>query len=156
MSRLIGAAAIATMFAIAAHAQDSTTTTVTKTKGANAQTVTYTGCVQSPETQSFTLDHIVPMGRTTTTEENNGRETVTTTTRYALVPGPTVEFRQFVGHKVEVTGMLVPEGDTKTKTTTKVDNDHGPDTKTVERSKTEGGMREFRVMSIKHLADSCQ
>ena len=81
--------------------------------------------------------------------------TTTTTTRYALVPGPTVQFQQFVGHKVEVTGMMVPEGESKTTTTTKVDRDNGPDTKTKETVKREGDMAQFRVMSIKHLADSC-
>ena len=73
-----------------------------------------------------------------------------------LVPGPQVEFQEFVGHKVEVTGMMVPAGDSKSKTTTKVEREGAPDTKTVETTKTENGMPEFRVMSIKHLADSCQ
>jgi hypothetical protein len=36
-----------------------------------------------------------------------------------LVPGPTVQFQQFVGHQVEVTGMIVPAGDSKTKTETR-------------------------------------
>ena len=156
MSRLIGTAVMAVALAVAAHAQDSTVKTETKTSG-GGQMVTYTGCVQgSPQTRSFTLDHVVPLGQTTTTEHSGGVESTTTTLRYALVPGPTVEFQEFVGHKVEVTGILIPAGDSKTKTTTKTEREDGPDTKTTETVKREGGMSQFRVISIKHLADSCQ
>ena len=159
MSRLIGTAILATAFAaVGVHAQDTTVKTTTKTEG-GGKTITYTGCVQTaPETRSFTLDHIVPVSRTTVTEApgaNGAAETTTTTTKYVLVPGPTVQFQQFVGHKVEVTGMIVPAGDSKTRTETKVERDHGPDTKTTETVKRDNSMAEFRVMSIKHLADSC-
>jgi len=115
MSRLIGTAILATAFAaVAVHAQDTTVKTTTKTEGGGEKTITYTGCVQTaPETRSFTLDHIVPVSRTTVTEApgaNGAAETTTTTTRYVLVPGPTVQFQQFVGHFHRRTlGMQVPD-----------------------------------------------
>jgi hypothetical protein len=159
MHRLIGTAAFTAMFAISAvYAQESRTKTETKTEG-NQRMVTYTGCLQTgTETRTFTLSHIVPVSRTTVTAAPGaaGEAEVTTSTTYMLVPGPQVEFQQLVGHKVEVTGMLIPEGDSKSKTTTKVERDDGPDSKTVTREKVENGMPQFRVTSIRHLADSCQ
>ena len=83
MSRLIGTTILATAFAaVAVHAQDTTVKTTTKTEGGE-KTITYTGCVQTaPETRSFTLDHVVPVSRTTVTEApgaNGAAETTTTT-----------------------------------------------------------------------------
>jgi hypothetical protein len=158
MKRLFGTLALASAFAVAAvYAQESTTRTVTKTDE-NAKTVTYTGCVGAgTQTRTYTLNHIVPLSRTTTTESTNGgAETVTTTTTYALVPTEKVELQPMLGHKVEVTGMFVRAGNSKTVTETKTEREGGPDSKTVETTKSEGGMPEFRVISVKHLADSCQ
>jgi hypothetical protein len=53
---------------------------------------------------------------------------------------------------VEVTGMLVPKGDMSVKTTTKVDGD----TQRKEEVKTESDMPQFRVISIKNLAERCE
>ena len=38
--------------------------------------------------------------------------------------------QEHVGHKVEVTGMLIPGGNTRTETTTRTDREDAPDTKT--------------------------
>jgi hypothetical protein len=81
----------------------------------------------------------------------SGTVTKTDTTTYMLVPGERVEIQSHVGHKVEVTGMMMPAS--KTRTETKVENEHGSDT-TI-REKTEHNMPEFRVISIKQLAESC-
>jgi hypothetical protein len=158
MKRSIAALAVALgcSFVIGVSAQDTKTTTTTKTEGAKAQTVTYTGCVQSgTQTRSFVLDKVVPMGRTTETTVGTAGTTTTTTTTYALVPGERVEIQSHVGHKVEVTGMMIPAGDSKTTTTTKVERENAPDSKTKETVKTDNALPQFRVISIKNLADSC-
>jgi hypothetical protein len=113
MRRYALALSMALGIAIAAHAQETTTRTTTKTeKGDKSQVVTYTGCVQTgTETRSYILDKVVPVGRTTTVGPTG---TTYSTTTYALVPGEKVEFQQFVGHKVEVTGVMVPAGESKT------------------------------------------
>ena len=139
-------------------AQDTKTTTTTKTEGAKAQSITYTGCMQSgTETRSYQLAKVVPVSRTTeTTVGTTGVPTTTTTTTYALVPGEKVEFQTHVGHKVEVTGMMIPAGESKTSTETKVEREDAPDTKSKETVKTNTPVPQFRVMSIKDTNESCQ
>jgi hypothetical protein len=154
MRRYALALSMALGIAIAAHAQETTTRTTTKTeKGDKNQIVTYTGCVQTgTETKSYILDKVVPIGRTTTVGPTG---TTYSTTTYALVPGEKVEFQQFVGHKVEVTGVMVPAGESKTETRTKIEREGAPDTNIKEKTKSDHAMPQFQVTSIKHLADSC-
>ena len=158
MSRFITAFAIALgCAAISVHAQDTNTTvkSTTKSSGGEIKSVTYTGCVQTgTEARSYILDKVVPVTRTTTTETPTSSST-TTSTSYVLVPGERVELQTQVGHKVEVTGMLVPAGNVKTETTTKVDRDDAKDTKTRERVETKNSMPQFRVTSVKQLSDAC-
>ena len=158
MTRSIAALAVALGFSVAigVSAQDTKTTTVTKTDGAKEQTITYTGCVQSgTETRSFVLNKVMPVGKSTETTVGTSGATTTTTTTYALIPDEKVEMQTHVGHKVEVTGVMIPAGDSKTTTTTKIEREDAPDTKTKETVKTDNAVPQFRVTSIKNLADSC-
>jgi hypothetical protein len=156
MSRFITAFAIALgCAAITAHAQETTTKTETKSSGGEVKTVTYTGCVQTgTEARSYILDKVVPVTRTTTTETPTSSST-TSSTSYVLVPGERVELQTQVGRKVEVTGQLIPAGNVKTETTTRVDRDDAKDTKTRERVETKNSMPQFRVTSVKQLSDAC-
>ena len=156
MSRWIASFAVALGCAVALHAQDTTTTTKTEVKTDTAKTVTYSGCMQSgTEARSFVLAKVAPVGRTTTTEVGTTGTTTTTTTTYALVPGEKVELQPHVGHKVEVTGMMIPAGDIKTETSTKIERENAPDTTIKEKSKTENAMPQFRVLSVKEVAANC-
>jgi len=141
-------------FAGAAVAQDSTIKTKTKVEGDDAQTVTYTGCVRTgTQTQSYVLNNVVPVSKSTEVSANAaGMPTETTSTTYALVPGDTVQITEYVGHKVEVTGKLVPKGEMKTETETKV----GDDTTKHEKIETESDAPQFRVISIRNLAERCE
>jgi hypothetical protein len=154
MSRLIASITFALVAsAMAVHAQDTTVKSKTKSSGGEAQTVTYTGCVAAgTESRSFILDKVVPVSRTTTTDLQTGESNSSTT--YALVPGERVEVQTHVGKKVEVTGTLVPGGNSKTETTTRVDRDNAPDSKTRERVETKNAMPQFRVTSIRDVG-SC-
>jgi len=156
MSRFITSFALALgCAAITAHAQDTTTTTRTRSSGGEVKTVTYTGCVQTgTQAKSYILDKVVPVTRTTTTETPTS-STSTTTTTYVLVPGEKIDVQEHVGHKVEVTGTLIPAGNVKTETTTRVDREDGKDTKTRERVESRSSTPQFRVTSIKSLAESC-
>ena len=161
MKRSIAALAVALgcSCVIAVSAQETKTTTETKTEGAAAKatTVSYTGCMQTgTETKSIVLAKVQPVSKTTETAVGTGGVTTTTTTTYALVPGEKVEFQTHVGHKVEVTGMMIPAGESKTTTETKVDREDAPDTKTKETVKTDNPLPQFRVMSIKDTNESCQ
>jgi len=143
------------LFAVAIHAQEATIQSKTKVKGDNVQTVTYTGCVQTgTETQSYILDQVVPVSRTTREVSGTSGPVKTTTTTYALIPGEKVEFQQYVGHKVEVTGVLV-SGDVKTETKTKIEREGAKDTNVKDKTKMENATPQLRVVSVKHLADKC-
>src|ERR1041384_1982483 len=132
MTRSIAALAVALgcSCVIGLSAQDTKTTTTTKTEGAKATTVTYTGCMQTgPETRSVILAKVQPVSRSAETSVGTGGVTETTTTTYALVPDQKVEFQTHLNHKVEVTGMMIPAGESKTKTETKVEREEAPETK---------------------------
>lgn len=156
MTRFIATLALASGLAVAVNAQTTTTKTTTTSKDGDVKTITYTGCVQTgTETRSYILAKVVPV-RTTTEVVGTAGTTSTTVTSYALVPGEKVEIQTHVGHKVEVTGEMIPGGDSKTTTTTKVDRDDAPDTKTKVTVKKEDALPQFRVTSIKTLADRCE
>ena len=132
------------------QAQSQTTESKTKIKTDDAKTMTFSGCVQTgTETRSYILQNVVPI-RTTT--EVTGTGGTLTTTSYALVPEK-VELQEHVGHKVEVTGVVIPagKGDAKIETKTKTGA-------TEEKTKTEidkGPIPQLRVISVKTLADRC-
>jgi len=160
MKQSLAAVAVALGLSVAlVNAQDTKTTTTTKVSGdSKAQTITYTGCVQSgTESKTYILNKVVPVSRTTTTDTvGTAGATTTTTTTYELVPDQKVELQTHVGHKVEVTGIMIPTGDSKVTTTTKVDRENAPDSKTKETVKSENAMAQFRVLSVKNLGDSCE
>ncbi len=146
-------AALACALGLAAHAQE----TKTEIKGAGQQ-VTYTGCVQNgAAAQSYILDKVVPVSRTRTTEEVGTSGVVTeTTTRYELVPDEKVTLNEQLGHKVEVTGLLIPAGVSKTESKTKIETESGKDSTIRERSKTNSDLPQFHVMSVRQLAERCE
>jgi len=145
--------------AVALHAQDTKTTTTTKvdSEKGDAKTVTYSGCVQSgAEAKSFVLAKAMPVGKTTTTEVGTSGTTTTTTTTYMLVPGEQIELQPQVGHQVEITGVMIPAGDSKVDTKTKVEREGAPDSTTKETVKSDNAMPQFRVTSVKEVAASCK
>jgi hypothetical protein len=150
------AAALVCACAIGVHAQETKTKTETKVDGSK-DTVTFTGCVQSgTESRTYVLDKVVPVKQTRTTEVTGTSGTVTTTaTTYALVPGEQIELQPQVGHKVEVTGVVVPAGESKTHTQTKIEREHGKDVKVDEKTKTDTDRPQLRVIAVKQLAESC-
>ena len=153
MSRVVAAVALVLGFTFTSSAIGQDVKTKTKVKGDDAQTVTYTGCVQTgTQTRTFVLSKVMPVGQTTETTTDASGVSSTTTTTYALVPGDTVQITEYVGHKVEVTGMLVPKGEMSVKTRTRV----GDDTQRKEEVKTESDLPQFHVTSIRNLAERCE
>jgi len=148
--------AVALAFGLTVSAQETTVKSTTKSSGGEVKTVSYTGCVGAgTETRSYVLNKVVPVTKTTETIGTGGTSTVTETS-YMLVPGETVEIQQHMGHKVEVTGTLIPAGDTKTETKTKVEREDAKDTTVKEKTKTDNAVAQFRVISIKDLAERCE
>ena len=138
--------------AVALNAQETRTRTETKSSGGAPQTMTYTGCVQTgTQAKTYVLDKVVPVTKTTTTETPTS-STTTQSTSYVLIPGgESVTVQEHVGQKVEVTGTLIPGGDSRTETRTKTERDDAPDTKSRTKIETENAKPEFRVTSIKNI-----
>jgi len=162
MKRFLGMSAAAAGFALmlglqaAAQQQPPTSAAAppedqTKIKAEHAQTTTFTGCLQTgTEAKTYILEKAVP---TKTTEIVGTSGETATVTKYELIPTEQVEMNEHVGHKVEVTGVLVPpgKGEAKIKTESKLP---GQEEKT-EAKIEKGAVPQFRVISIKKLADSC-
>ena len=155
MKRFITSFAFALGCTALVAAQETRTKTEVKSSGGDPQTVTYTGCVAAgTQAKTYVLDKVVPVTKTTTTETPTS-STTTQSTSYVLVPGgETVTVQEHVGHKVEVTGMLIPGGNTRTETTTQTNREDAPDSKTKTRTETKNAMPEFKVTAIKNIG-SC-
>lgn len=162
MKQLTVAIAVAVAAAVGLRAQEIKSETKVKTD--DAKTVVYTGCLQTgQETTTYVLENAVPV-KETKTETTVGKtglpETTTTTTeKYVLVPTGKVEFKQDVGHKVQVTAVVIPAGDDKSKietqTKTKIEGQPTQRTETKEKI-PQGDLPQLRVVSMKHLSDRCQ
>ena len=138
----------ALVFRDAAYAQ--TSESKTKVKAEHGTTVHYTGCVQTgTETRTYILQNVVPISKTETT----GTAGTVTTSTYALIPEGKVELQEHVGHKVEVTGIMIPagKGETKYKARTKTQGSEEETKGEVQR----GSMPQLKVISVKPLAESC-
>jgi hypothetical protein len=137
------------------NAQDTTIKSETKTSGDEAKTVSYTGCVGAgTETRTYVLSKAIPVTRTTETVGTTGSTSVSETS-YMLVPGPTVQVQEHVGHKVEVTGMMVPAGDSKTESKTKIEREGADDTTVKEKTEADNALPRFSVTSIKDTGERC-
>jgi hypothetical protein len=97
----------------------------------------------------------VSQTRTSESVGTSGTVTTTTSTTYALVPGKRIELQEQVGHKVEVTGVLIPEGASKSKTKTKIEREHGKDTEIEQKAKSDSDRPQLRIVSIKQLNEKC-
>jgi hypothetical protein len=151
------AVALACASVIAVQAQDTKVKSKTKIEGGDVQTLTYTGCLQTgTEARTYVLDKVIPVSRTTERQPTGTGGTIqTTTTTYLLVPGEKVELQTHVGHKVQVTGLLIPAGDMKTRSKTKIEREDAKDTTIKEKSKIDADRPQLRVVSIKDLPDPC-
>jgi hypothetical protein len=135
-----------------AYAQQVPATTTqdqTKIKVEHGKEMSFTGCLQTgTAAKTYILDRLEPV-KTGETVGTTGE----TATKYELVPAETVQLEEHVGHKVEVTGVRIPagEGDAKIKTETKLP---GAQEQT-ETKIAKGDTPQFRVVSIKQLADTC-
>jgi len=150
MRRFITTFAVAGATMLAMHAYAQSTETKTKIKTEHGQTVTYTGCVgNGTETRSYILQNVTPISRTETTTASG----TTVSTTYSLVPEGTVELQQNVGHRVEVTGVLIEagHGDAKITQRTKTNGKEEKTTTEVDR----GSVPQLKVLSMKPIGGSC-
>jgi hypothetical protein len=163
MKRTIAAFTIALASAAVLVAQDAKIETTVKIDG-DAKPVMFTGCLQAGTvSDTFVLESAVPVKQETTAQADvnaagQPHVTQTTTTTYALVPSGTVEFQQNIGHKVEVTGILVEAGeDAEIKSESNVEVEGQPDRRveSVKEIEAPDDRPRLQVVSIKHLDDRC-
>jgi hypothetical protein len=163
MKRVILALSLALTSAALLAAQEVKSETKITTDD-DAKPVMFTGCLQTgTSSASYVLENAVPVKQETKTEtEVNAagvpQTSTTTATTYALVPQGSVEFQQNVGHKVEVTAVMVPAGNdtAEIKAQTKTEVEGAPDRKVESKEKVEqSSVPQLRVVSVKHLADRC-
>jgi hypothetical protein len=169
-------------------AQDTTVKSRTKIEGDEAQVVSMTGCLrQDVQTGAFMLAGSVDaVGENVTNEakvkidRDKDDRTVTAETRskgdkgdkhdqaaagvpatYVLLPG-NVNLTSYVGQRVQVAAAAVKPGhkdaEVKVEGETKVDPEHGRDSKSQEKTKVEierGPLGQYTVVSVKPLGGSC-
>lgn len=187
MKRWIPTCAIAAALAATLHAQDSTVTTRTQVKADDAKAITATGCLVSGLAPgSFALrGAITARGEEvntktrTKTEVDRDEARVRTDTRttadgdhdrvsrgsvllYDLSPRAGVDLATHVGQQVQVTAIMLDRGkgdaDVKIKEETKVDREHGSDSKSRTESKItvdRGDGPRLTVIAVKSLGQSC-
>jgi hypothetical protein len=160
MKSLIVAISLAAAAAAMVQAQDVKSTTTVKADG--GKTVVYTGCLQPAETaQGYILESAVPMkeSATQTRVRPSGVVETTTTTSFVLLPADQIDLGSSVGHKVQVTAIQVPRGDDRTtidsKTTAEVKGQPTQE-KEVKEKIPQQEWPQLRVVSVKHLTDSCE
>jgi hypothetical protein len=149
-----GATALAALMGLQAYAQQDPAMPAqdqSKISVEHAKQVTFTGCLQTgTEAKTYILDKVQPVKTTDVVGTSGG---VMSVTKYELVPSEKIELQEHVGHKVEVTGVAIPagSGDAKVKVETKL-----PGSEQQSETKiAKGATPQFRVISIKQLAETC-
>lgn len=145
-STLCLAAGMAWAIAAAAQTPQGQTGGTQATVAAD-KTVTVIGCLEPGTTSSFVLNVVdESVGGTLTARPQSGQETTGVAgtagmtfagQRLELVGGARADVRTHVGHKVEITGRMVPQGVTRG------------------REAGQPASMKLDVRAVKHLADTC-
>lgn len=164
MRRVLSMCALAVCVgAIPAYAQNAKVESKTKVKADDAQVVSMTGCLEGGPSV-FLLSHaMIPKDQAKKLRKIVG--TTGTQDTYELTPQQGVELAGDVGHKVQVTGVMVPaatahdkHANVEVKEKTKVEAEHQPDQKSESKTKAEIAKADhpmFSVVSIRDVEPSC-
>ena len=189
MRALVPACALAVAMAVSANAQDSTVTSKTKVNADDARTVVMTGCltqtgatymlagatavtgedltVKSKVKTDVDKDETEVSARTQAEIDHADDDAVGTsgaTTMYQLDPRAGVNLAAHVGHKVQISGVMLDpaKGDDDAEVTiredTRVKNDDAPDARVRTKTKAElprGAHARLSVVSVKPMSGSC-
>jgi hypothetical protein len=189
MRNVVTACVLAVAMAASAHAQDSTIKSKTKVKADDARTVVMTGCLtQTGGTYMLagatkaTGEDLTVRSRVETDVDKNKTEiqgetraeidhdnhdavgTSGATTMYELDPRVGVNLAAHVGHRIQVSGVMLDpaKGDDDAEVTiredTKINRDDAPDARVRTRTKAElprGAHSRLSVVSVKPMSGSC-
>jgi len=165
MVRIISSCVLAACAAAAVYAQDTTIKSETRIKADDAKVLTISGCLGGGPT-NFTLSNIVAAAAPS--DKKDDRKTVGTAgllDSYVLMPRDGLALAPHVGHRVELTGVVVPpatKGDDdakiEVKETTQVQRENAPDSKTETTTRARiarGSEAQFAVASLKMISPVC-
>jgi hypothetical protein len=164
MARTLTSCVVA-LFAVAAvHAQDTTIKSETRIKADDAKIMTISGCLGGGPT-NFSLSNVVVASAPGDKSDRKAAGTSGLLDSYALVPRDGVTLAPHVGHRVELTGIVVPpatKGDDdakiEVKEQTQVQRENAPDSKveTTTRARiARGPEAQFAVTSLKMVSPVC-
>jgi hypothetical protein len=163
MVRTISPCVLALFAAAAVHAQDTTIKSETRIKVDDAKVMTISGCLGGGPT-SFTLSNVVAASVPSQKDDRKTGGSPGLLESYALVPRDGVALAAHVGHRVELTGVVVPpatkDNDAKieVKEQTQVKRENAPDSKaeTTTRARiARGPEAQFAVTSLKMVSPVC-
>jgi hypothetical protein len=165
MVRTISSCVLAVCATAAVYAQDTTIKTETRIKADDAKALTITGCLGGGPT-TFSLSNVV--AASAPGDKKDDRKTVGTSgllDSYVLMPRDGIALAPHVGHRVELTGVVVPpatknDDDAKieVKERAQVQREDAPDSKTETTTKARiarGAEAQFAVASLKMISPVC-
>jgi hypothetical protein len=186
MKYTIPAVALAAALAVPVSAQDSTVKSRTKIKADEAHIMSMTGCLrEDPLTHSYTLigtmasagdelksktkvktdidkDDTKVKATTKTSADDGAVATAGSMTTFNIRPSDEVTLSQHVGHRVQISAVMVDPGhkdaDVKIEDKTKIDPEHGDDATARGKAKVEvprSAFGEYTVVSVKSLGTTC-
>ncbi len=128
--------------ALVVYAQTNSTWNASQEKG---KSMKLTGCLQNgSEPNTYILDN-VSMAQSRTSEAPS--EMARTEPSYKLIPEGDIDLKDHIGHKVEVTGMLMNEE--------REGNESSSSGSSSSSYSQTSGTPELKVSAIRHLATTC-
>jgi len=178
--------ALAMSALVSAQDKDSTVTSRTNIKADDARVVSMTGCLRQEVASGLYLldgavvasgkevetnakvktdvdkDKTTVKGKTETEAEHGRVATSGTASTFLLIPGNNVNLASQVGEQIQVSAVMVKPGkgdaDVTVKQQTKVDPEHGSDSKSESKTKVElprSPDGRYTVMSVTPTGDKC-
>ena len=164
MVRTISSCVLALFAAAVVSAQDTTIKSETRIKADDAKVLTITGCLGGGPT-NFSLSNVVAATPGDTKDDRKAVGTAGLLDSYVLMPRDGIALAPHVGHRVELTGVVVPpatKGDDdakiEVKETTQVQRENAPDSKTETTTRARiarGPEAQFAVASLKMISPVC-
>ncbi len=141
--------------------QSSTSSSRTSTETRSTGSVTLTGCLQAgTEPNTFVLNHVSETGTQTgsqrSTADKNPSEMARADTTYSLVPNnKKIDFSKHMGHRVEVSGNLMPEGSSHSGSSKDSSASSSSSSSTGQMGSMDSGRMQLKVRSIRQVAATC-
>lgn len=164
MVRTISSCVLALCAAASVYAQDTTIKSETRIKADDAKVLTISGCLGGGPT-NFSLSNVVASNPGDKKDDRKAVGTAGLLDSYVLMPRDGIALAPHVGHRVELTGVVVPpatKGDDdakiEVKERTEVQRENAPDSKTETTTRARiarGAEAQFAVASLKMISPVC-